>query len=42
MSDREPQFIVEITKELNRMLGLEMKLFMLYHPQTDGQKKRMN
>ena len=26
VSDRGPQFSVELTKELNRMLGIEMKL----------------
>ena len=36
-SDRGPQFAVELTKELNRMLGIEMKLLTAFHPQTDGQ-----
>jgi len=34
--DREPQFAVELTKELNRMLGIETKLLTLFHSQTDG------
>jgi len=34
--DRKPQFAVEMTKELNRMLGIETKLLISYHPQTDG------
>jgi len=34
--DRKPQFVVEMTKELNRMLGIETKLSISYHPQTDG------
>ena len=29
-------------KELNHMLGIETKLFMAFHPQTDGQTERMN
>ena len=29
-------------KELNRMLGIDTKLSMAYHPQTDGQTERMN
>ena len=35
--DRGPQFTVELTKELNRMLGIEMELLTLFHSQTDGQ-----
>jgi len=40
--NREPQFAAEMTKELNRMLGIETRLLMLYHPQTDGQTERIN
>ena len=36
VSDRGPQFTVELTKELNRMLGIEIRLSMAFHPQTDG------
>ena len=36
ISDRGPQFAAELTKELNRMLGIETKLSMTFHPQTDG------
>jgi len=36
ISDRGPQFVAGLTKELNKMLGIETKLFMAYHPQTDG------
>jgi len=42
VSDRGPQFAVELTKELNRMLGIKTKLLMAFHPQTDGQTERMN
>jgi len=35
--DRGPQFVAELTKELNRMLGIKMRLFTAFHPQTDGQ-----
>ena len=42
MSDRGPQFAVELTKELNRMLGIQTKLSTAFHPQTDGQMERMN
>jgi len=29
-------------RELNRMLGIETKLSMVFHPQIDGQMERMN
>ena len=42
MSDRGPQFVAELTKELNRMLGIKMKLSTAFYPQTNGQTERMN
>ena len=42
VSDRGLQFAAEMTKKLNRMLGIETKLSMLYHPQMDGQTERIN
>jgi len=42
VSDRRPQFAAELTKELNRMLGIKTKLLTAFHPQTDGQTERMN
>ena len=42
VSDRGPQFAVELTKELNRMLGIRTKLSTVFHPQTDGQTECMN
>ena len=42
VSDRGPQFAAELTKELNRMLGIKTKLSTAFHPQTDGQMERMN
>ena len=38
VSDREPQFAAELTKELNRMLEIEMRLSTVFHPQME----RMN
>ena len=35
--DRGPQFAVELTKELNRILGIKMKLSTAFHSQTDRQ-----
>ena len=42
MLDKRPQFAAEITKELNRMLGIKTKLSIAFHPQIDGQTKQMN
>ena len=36
VSDKGLQFVVELTKELNWMLGIETKLLMAFHPQTDS------
>jgi len=35
--DRGPQFVAELNKELNKMLGIQTKLLTAFHPQTDGQ-----
>jgi len=40
--DRRLQFAVELTKELNKMLGIETKLSILFYPQNDGQTEIMN
>ena len=42
ISDKGPQFVAELTKELNRMLGIKTKLSISFHLQTVGQMKRMN
>ena len=42
VSDRGPQFAVELTKELNRMLGIEIRLSIAFHSQTDEQTEQMN
>ena len=42
ISDRGLQFMAELTKELNRILGIEMRLLTVFHPQTDGQTERIN
>ncbi len=33
---------VELTKELNRMLGIKTKLSTIFHPQMDRQTEYMN
>ena len=40
--DRRPQFIVEMIKELNGMLGIETKLSTAFYLQTDNQTEKMN
>ena len=35
VSDRGLQFVVELTNELNRMLGIETKLSTVFHSQTE-------
>ena len=42
ISDRGPQFVAGLMRELNRMLGIKSKLLTAFHPQTDGQIERMN
>ena len=42
MLDRGPQFAAEMTKELNRILGIQTKLSISYYPQTDVQTERIN
>ena len=42
ISDRGPQFVAGMIKKLNKMLGIETKLSMAYHPETDGQIERTN
>ena len=37
VSDRGPQFAVELMKKLNRMLGIETRLLTAFYLQTDGQ-----
>jgi len=42
ISDREPQFVAGIMRELNHILGIETKLSIAFYPQTDGQTERIN
>ena len=40
--NRKLQFAAGLTKELNKILGIETKLSTAYHPQTDKQTERTN
>jgi hypothetical protein len=42
VSDRGPQFVVEFTCELYRLLGITLSTTTAYHPQADGQTERVN
>ena len=42
ISDRGPQFAAGLTRELNKMLGIETKSSTAYHSQTDRQTERTN
>lgn len=42
ISDRGLQFAATLMKELNSLLGIDTKLSMAFHPQTDGQTERVN
>ena len=42
ISDRGPQFAAGVMRELNAMLGIDSKLSMAFHSQTDRQTERMN
>jgi len=42
VSDKGPQFVAELIKELNQILEIETKLSTAFHPQTDRQIERMN
>jgi len=42
VSDCGPQFIALFTKELYRLLGIQLSSSTAWHPQTDGQTERVN
>ena len=42
ISDKGLQLAAGLTKELNKILEIETKLSMAYHPQTDRQTERTN
>jgi hypothetical protein len=42
ISDRGPQFVAELTRELYHMLGIKLAATTAYHPQGDGQTECVN
>ena len=42
VSDRGLQFVVELMRELNKILGIQTKLLTAFYPQTDRQTEQMN
>ena len=42
ISDRGPQFVSNFMRGLSEILGIKVAASMAYHPQTDGQTKRVN
>ena len=40
--DRKAQFVAEMIKELNSILGINTKLLIAYYPQIDRQTERIN
>ena len=42
ISNKGPQFAVELMRELNKMLEIETRLSTVFHPQTDRQMEQMN
>ena len=42
ISDRRLQFVAGLTRELNKMLGIETKLSTAYHSEIDSQMERTN
>ena len=42
ISDKRPQFVVELTKEFNKILGIETKSSILFYLQTDSQTEQKN
>jgi len=42
LSDQGPQFASKFMEEFTKVLGTKRKLSTAYHPQIDGQMKRIN
>ena len=42
ISDRGPQFMAGLMRELNQILGIKSKLSTAFYPQTDEQTEKIN
>jgi len=42
VSNHRPQFVASFTKELYRLLGIQLSSSTAWHPQTDGQMEHVN
>ena len=42
MSDRGPQFVSKMWDSLYKLLKIKTKLFIAFHPETNGQSKNTN
>ena len=42
ISNRGPQFIAGLMRELNKMLEIKSKISTVFRPQTDGQMEKIN
>ena len=42
VSDRGPQFVADLTRELYWLLRIKLAATTVYHPQGDGQTERVN
>jgi len=42
ISNRDPQFAAELTRELNKMLGIQTRMSTAFHPQMNRQTEQIN
>ena len=42
ISDKRLYFVAKLIKELNKILGIETKLLIAFHPQTNKQIEKTN
>ena len=42
ISNKGLEFVVGLMKELNKILGIKIKLSTAFHPQTDKEREREN
>jgi hypothetical protein len=42
VSDRDPVFIGHVWQDLFKMAGVQLRMSIAFHPQTDGQSEAVN